>query len=61
VAPISITTQTVIQLAVADATPLLITCGIQQINTTTDNMHSVIKLAVSTAHVRGSYHAEVRY
>jgi hypothetical protein len=59
-APLSITTQTALELAVADATPLVFTCGIVQINTTADNLRGVVTMAVTTAHSAGQYQPQVR-
>jgi hypothetical protein len=59
VAPVSITTQTALELAVADITPIIFTCGIQSINTTADNLHGVITMAVTTAHPAGEYKPQV--
>lgn len=60
IAPLSITTQTALELAVADITPLTFTCGILHINTTADNLHGVITMAVTTAHPAGQYKPQVR-
>jgi hypothetical protein len=59
VAPVSITSQTALELAVADVTPLVFTCGIVRINSTADNLHSVITMAVTTAHPAGQYKPQV--
>lgn len=55
----SITTQTALELAVADITPIVFTCGIVRINTTADNLHGIITMAVTTAHPAGQYKPQV--
>jgi hypothetical protein len=60
VAPVSITMQTALELAIAHITPMDFTCGIVSINTTADNLHGVITMAVTTAHPAGSYKPQVR-
>jgi hypothetical protein len=59
VAPVSITMQTALELAIADVTPMSFTCGIVRINTTADNLHGVITMAVTTAHPAGQYSPQV--